>query len=106
MRFCKCGRIIIENRDSGRIRCDCGEEHEFKESDFEEDIIQKEKVSSEVIDVEKDNSGFPHLCKRCGHGFAEVRDLGVFYSDEASVHIFTCKRCGNSTRESGGTGSR
>ena len=74
-------------------------------------IISNEKIPPQtkkgkgIAKPENDTKGFPHKCKKCKHEFAEVTDLGIFYSDEASIHLYKCKKCGNVERESYGSGN-
>jgi len=74
--------------------------------EFEEKTKKKSKVGEGVASQDKDLGGFPHICKKCGWEFAEVRDLGIGWSDESAVHIFRCKKCGHTERHAEGTGNR
>ena len=111
MQFCNnCGKILPINNElkPSNIICSCGSINNLnKETSFEEKQKIKEKRNSEVFhDTSKtDLDGFPHLCKKCGHNFSEVRDLGCFYGDEAGVYLFKCKKCGYTERQSDGTGN-
>ena len=107
MIFCKCGKLM-EVRDDGlrMAYCSCGNKHVTNGSvSFEETASKKEERSSEVAETKHSSAGFPHNCSKCGHGFAEVYDLGISYSDEAAVYLFKCKKCGWSERQSDGTGN-
>ena len=33
------------------------------------------------------------------YSYAEVKDLGIFYSDETGVQLFKCKKCGYTERQ-------
>ena len=104
MEFCQnCGKPLkIENEKAG---CDCEFSKEMNSLFLNEKIVKKIKKGEGVFDEKEFRSekGFPHQCKKCWHEFAEVVDLGAFYSDESNVHLFKCKKCGNIERESYGS---
>lgn len=66
-----------------------------------EKIPPKEKTGKGILDENKNEKGkgFPHECEECGYGYADVVDLGASYSDEASVFLFKCRKCGHVTRD-------
>ncbi|MBT3405250.1 hypothetical protein HN832_04710 [archaeon] len=102
MKFCdKCGKpLLIENEIA---KCSCGYQEKATPLNSKEKIqepIQKGKGVAKDLEIDQ---GFPHLCKKCGHEFAEVTDLGVFWSDESSVYLFKCKKCHNTEREAYGS---
>lgn len=109
MEFCPiCKRILSLKTENDKIigLCSCG----FKRTDltqlsFTEEIRKKEQVGKEVAEDIKDLSGFPHKCRKCDHDSADVRDLGIFFGDEAGVYLFKCKKCGYTERQSDGTGN-
>ena len=37
---------------------------------------------------------YDYLCKKCGHGKAEMLEIGAFYSDEDNVVKMKCGKCG------------
>ena len=110
MHFCpKCGKIATVVKDGlNRITCSCGFSKLILEG---EDVIVEENMPKRVergtgaVEKKHDLGGFPHDCKKCGHGEAEAIELGVFYGDEAGVYLFKCKKCGYSERQSDGTGN-
>lgn len=110
MYFCpNCGKIAnVVNDGLNRIKCSCGFSKLILEGEnvsFEENIPQKAKRGEGAVEKKHDLSGFPHTCRKCGHGEAEAIELGVFYGDEAGVYLFKCKKCGYSERQSDGTGN-
>lgn len=104
MEFCQnCGKPLkIENE---MAECDCGFSKRIKSLSFNEKVEEKTKKGEGVFDGEefKSKKGFPHICKKCGHEFAEIIDLGAFYSDEANVYLFKCNKCENVEREAYGS---
>jgi DNA-directed RNA polymerase subunit M/transcription elongation factor TFIIS len=107
MIFCECGKPMEIVDDGLRIaRCSCGNKKLVVEGvSFEENQPKKEERSSEVAEEKHELRGFPHTCSKCGYGEADVIELGVFYSDEAGVCLFRCKKCGWSERQADGTGN-
>lgn len=112
MEFCpRCGRMMklgleFKGTEQRNIStCSCGFAKNFESKTIEENVPQKEKRSSEVVTEKHETRGFPHKCKKCGFGEAEVLELGVFYGDEAGVYLFKCKKCGYTERQSDGTGN-
>ena len=69
---------------------------------LQEPIKKGEGIAEKNID----EKGFPHECKKCGHRYADVADLGVQYSDEASVYLFKCKKCGHTERDAYGCSNK
>jgi len=113
MDFCdNCGKLLGLGKDfsgSAAVRCTfCGEGKILGEVKVSEIKVFKESVGEGVLDqAEHDLSeGFPHICKKCGHGEADVHDWGIGYSDESSIHFFRCKKCGFIERQSDGTGNK
>ena len=74
--------------------------------EYKEKLKKKEELGDGVLDLEEHESeGFPHECGKCGHTEADVVDLGQQYSDEASIYLFKCKKCGNVKRDAYGSGN-
>jgi len=109
LEFCPdCGRALTIKFNEFRMigSCRCGF---FKE--VERGFLPSEKqVYSEkgegVLEKENEMEGFPHICGKCGHGEAEVYDLGASYSDESNIYLFKCKKCGYVGREADGSGNK
>ena len=102
MEFCKkCGKPLHIEGDIAK--CNCGFIKSAKSLISKEKTLQKKEIGKGVFNKKDSLEGFPHLCKKCGHGFADVKDLGVFYSDESSIYLFKCKKCGNAERDAYGT---
>jgi len=111
MEFCPdCGSVLSIREREWDYRmigsCRCGF---FKE--IERGFMQSEKtIFSEkgegVLKNEEGTEGFPHTCGKCGHGQAEVFDLGASYSDESNIYLFKCKKCGYVSREAEGSGNK
>ena len=100
--------MFSHNPEMNIIQCNCGyfekveKEHETM---FEEKMPKPIERGKGAVENKHDLSGFPHTCRKCGHGEAEAIELGVFYGDEAGVYLFKCKKCGYSERQSDGTGN-
>jgi len=111
MEFCKqCGKLLPMKNEENKaiVSCSCGSLNVLaRETAFEEKQKKKPHRSSEVLhdNSAEDLSGFPHKCRKCGHGFAEVKEMGIFYGDEAGVYLFKCKKCGYTERQADGTGN-
>lgn len=84
-------------------RCHCGFIQKASKVYSNEKIEKPIEKGEGIAEEGKSNTGFPHKCNKCGHEFADVIDLGVFYSDEASVYLFKCKKCGNTERDAYGS---
>lgn len=97
-KFCeKCGSILHVIKKDGKMFLIC------KHCDFCEETTEgashKEKrdnKSQEIKAIKAQNihATFPHTCSKCGYNKAEVIDLGVWYTDEDSVVMFKCGKCG------------
>ena len=72
---------------------------------FTEKTRKKEEKANGVFSAEETAEGFPHKCEKCGHGEADVHDLGAPYSDESNVYLFKCKKCGYVKRQADGSGN-
>ncbi len=104
MEFCKkCGKLL--KIDRGTIKCSCGfsKISDSKISSTEKIKKPKEKGTGIFEKKEFEEKGFPHTCKKCGHEYSDVVDLGVSYSDEANIHLFKCKKCGYVERDAYGS---
>jgi DNA-directed RNA polymerase subunit M/transcription elongation factor TFIIS len=79
-------------------------EEDKKPMHFNEKIEKTEKGNG-ILDLNQEDTtkGFPHVCKKCDCEFSEVLDLGISYSDESSVILFKCKKCGNVERDAYGS---
>ena len=102
MEFCdKCGKPLVIKENLAR--CSCGFTTQAKPILAKEKIKEQIKKGEGVAEKDDFDQGFPHVCKKCGHEFAEVVDLGIFYGDEASVYLFKCKKCENTERDADGS---
>ncbi|MFA5993300.1 MAG: hypothetical protein WC796_06345 [Candidatus Pacearchaeota archaeon] len=105
MEFCdNCGKLLIVKKVGS---CSCGFSKEItKELVVSEQIQKVRKKGEGIIDSENENrkemEGFPHDCKKCGHGEASVSEVKTGYSDEADIYIFKCKKCGFVERQADG----
>jgi len=53
-----------------------------------------EKKGGGVIKDEDIYASYPHKCKKCGFGKAEMLSMGPWYSDEDTVVQYKCGKCG------------
>jgi Zn ribbon nucleic-acid-binding protein len=63
-----------------------------------ETIISPIKRGEGVGENKNDFADYPNVCKKCGHGFAQILDLGIFISDEDNLILLKCGKCGHSER--------
>ena len=98
-----CGNIIKnKQKDSDKWKCICGFIKEHKGDVIAVDKTLKPKVGEGIATPEK-RTGFPHTCKKCGHGKADVDTISAFYSDESDISLFRCQKCGYVERVTDGT---
>ncbi|MEA3329650.1 MAG: hypothetical protein U9Q06_02800 [Nanoarchaeota archaeon] len=101
MDFCKkCGKLIMGNEEFEK--CSCGFINQTKDISSSEKLKHPRKKGRGIIYKKESEDGFPHKCKKCGHEFSEVTDLGASYGDEASVYLFKCKKCKHTERDAYG----
>jgi DNA-directed RNA polymerase subunit M/transcription elongation factor TFIIS len=64
-----------------------------------QDKINLPDSRGEGIGESKNNfADYPNICKKCGYEFAQILDLGIFYSDEDNLILLKCGKCGFSER--------
>jgi DNA-directed RNA polymerase subunit M/transcription elongation factor TFIIS len=56
--------------------------------------IKKEEVGQGAVNDENIYATYPHECRKCGYAFAQIIELGVWYSDEGQVTRLRCGKCG------------
>ncbi|MBS3074428.1 hypothetical protein J4447_03160 [Candidatus Pacearchaeota archaeon] len=107
--FCdKCSKIMKVESHAGLVTavCSCGNYKQLDSGIKIASKIQSKKDNSKgVFDASihnKGDEGFPHTCPKCGHGEADVKDLGAFFSDESNVYLFKCRKCGYVYRQADG----
>ena len=106
--FCKkCGRILrIQKIDEVNAYsfCDSCNEFELIKTENVKEVssnerIEKQNDKGEGFEDEKNRlATYPNVCKKCGYGFAQILDLGIFYSDEDNLILLKCGKCGFSER--------
>jgi len=92
------------------VFCSCGYSNTISTPLSHNQVIPaKEELGKGVLDpkdlLSTDDEGFPHNCSKCGHGWSDVHDLGIQYSDESSIHVFRCRKCGHTERHAEGSGN-
>lgn len=100
MKFCtNCGKPA--ELDKSEVKCSCGFTNIIdSKTSFTEKIKKPEERSKGIFIPEKfKEKGFPHTCEKCNHKYADVVDLGSFYSDESNIYLFRCKKCNHVSRD-------
>jgi DNA-directed RNA polymerase subunit M/transcription elongation factor TFIIS len=102
--FCdSCGNLIKDKKkDTDKWECICGFIKDHKGDVMSIEKITQKKVGEGVFRPEK-REGFPHKCKKCGYGKADVDIISAFYSDESDTSLFRCQKCGFVERVTDGT---
>jgi DNA-directed RNA polymerase subunit M/transcription elongation factor TFIIS len=59
-----------------------------------EETKKKDRVGEGVVDDENIYATYPNKCCKCGYGFAQIIELGVWWSDEGQVTRLRCGKCG------------
>lgn len=93
--FCKrCKSVLIPVKRGDKMVCkSCGE----PVGDAKPLAKEKGKVKMmEVADSKNTLAVHDHVCSKCGYGKAQIIEKGIWYSDEDSVIIYKCGRCGHS----------
>lgn len=103
--FCpQCGKLLsleIEGKEAFG-KCTCGFRKEIKDISFpEKGVREEEKGEGAAKDIEM--SGWPHVCEKCGYGECDITEYGPFYSDESSIILYKCKKCGYTERQADGS---
>jgi Zn ribbon nucleic-acid-binding protein len=63
------------------------------------DKMNHHEPRGEGVGDDKNNfADYPNICKKCGYEFAQILDLGIFYSDEDNLILLKCGKCGFSER--------
>lgn len=110
MHFCElCGKILEIKAESDKIiaYCSCGFIKEVESGQISsEKIIKKDNIGEDiVVESNKIEKGFPHICKKCGYDECDVLDVGAPYSDESNIILYKCKKCKYVERQADGTGN-
>ena len=101
LNFCPvCKSLLLMKEEGGKTigYCNCG----FKRTggiELGSSEVSKKEVSGEGVLGGNINEGYEHKCKKCGHMYAEFRELGEILNNESSVFLYICKKCGNTERE-------
>jgi len=81
--------------------CDCGWYGEIGKTMAGEKILKSSETGSGALSSENTFATFYHECPKCHYGKAEVIDLGSQRSNESSIIILKCGKCGHAERKSG-----
>ena len=86
-------------------KCSCGFEKQIESLSFSEKSRRAKEIGTGIFNEPETTAYYPHKCNKCGSMKAIAYDLGIFYSDEANVLAYRCKKCGYIERQSDGTGN-
>ena len=103
LRFCpKCKTLLSPQKKKGEIFLVCNNCSFFKKAG--KSLIAGEKIKAEeergegVLPDENVFAIYKHKCKKCGYDKAQILDLGTFYTDEDTLIMLQCGKCGYSER--------
>ncbi|MEI6732270.1 MAG: hypothetical protein WCK90_06355 [archaeon] len=108
MKFCdNCKSILKVHEENGKLIgvCQCGFKKEV-DSFIISDKSNKIELTGRKVFRDKKTKGWPHLCKKCGHGECDITDLGAPYSDESNIYLYKCKKCKFVQRQADGTSNK
>lgn len=87
------------------VVCSCGHTNQIRRVlKAGEKVARKEEVGSGIA-VPEETAGFPHTCKKCGHGLCDPTQINAPYSDESDIYLYRCLKCGFVERQADGTGN-
>ena len=103
LKFCqKCKSLMSPHKENGEdfLKClDCGFIEGMSELFLKtSEKIKKDEIGSGVKDNKNIFATYSNICKKCGHGKAQILDLGIFYSDEDNLIMLKCGNCGFSEK--------
>lgn len=108
IKFCDiCGEMLrplrLETSELVGI-CKCG----YIDMGFSLEISQQQKIIAvgKGISSEYNSPGFPHICKKCGHGECDITSIGAPYADESDIYLYKCKKCKFTERQADGSGNK
>ena len=99
MTFCQtCGTLLLPKTTSYGKWLSCPNGHtqgkiQQHAPTFTQKNIQPGK-SIEVADGQNILAVHDHICKRCGHGKAQLTEISAQYSDEDNAYRMRCGSCG------------
>jgi len=94
MDFCPHCKTLMKLKE-GETKCpSCGF---LKGADIQsEEKVEHNKKGKGVVDDKNLRATYEHICKKCGYEKAEVIDMGTWISDEDTVFLMKCGKCGYS----------
>ena len=105
LKFCeRCEALMNSRQEDGMIifQCSsCGFVETVADAstlNVKETIISEKTRGEGVGESKNEFADYPNVCKKCGHGFAQILDLGIFISDEDNLILLKCGKCGHSER--------
>ena len=93
----------VQDKEERLWYCGCGAVKEFEGQIGSAEKINRKEVGEGVIKDRKTKGGFPHKCRKCGYGLADIETISAFYSGESDISLYRCKECGHVERETDGT---
>jgi len=98
----KCKNLLVSKIIRNKIILKCEKCDFFKQikipSASKEKIKPPEPVGKGIMKNKNLFATYKHKCEKCGYDYAQVLDLGIFYSDEDNLILLQCGRCGYSER--------
>jgi len=92
--------LLIPKKEGNLLSCGlCGfikEQQEFFGG--KEKMFNKGRLGKGIVEDINDFAIYENKCKKCGHGKAQIIDVGVLYSDEDNLILLKCGKCGFSER--------
>jgi DNA-directed RNA polymerase subunit M/transcription elongation factor TFIIS len=105
LKFCERCNALMNSREEDELiifECpSCGffeAVGDISSLDVKEKMIPSELRGEGAGEDKNDFADYPNVCKKCGYGFAQILDLGIFYSDEDNLVLLKCGKCGFSER--------
>lgn len=103
LQFCPvCKNLLMIKEEKGKSigYCSCGFKRAAGIDISSSEIEKNEKMKKSTAVASEDKlMGFEHECSKCGHGIAEIKELGEVLDNESSVNLYKCKKCGHVERE-------
>ncbi|MFH1917944.1 MAG: hypothetical protein ABIJ14_02470 [Nanoarchaeota archaeon] len=105
LKFChKCKTLLSPHKRDGKFFFECSKCGFCEVIDGKNHLIAREKMKKPekrgkgAVEDKDIFATYKHVCEKCGHDRAEVIDVGTFYSDEDSLILLKCGKCGWSER--------
>lgn len=105
MNFCpKCKSLIVPRTVNNETLMLCNQCGWYKIMCRKVTLVEKEKIEQEpekgkgVVKDKNALARFFSKCPKCGYNKAEIQDIGMQYSDEDTLILIKCGKCGHVER--------